>query len=189
MARQTDYAWAAGFVDGDGCISVQLQRGPKERKRKLYANIQVIVTQKTPEPLEHFRDIFGLDTKISLYDKRRGFTHWRFAVSGSTAADVLTRILPYLVFKRDVALVALDLNAEILKHKGSGQCLSDETWEYRKSLVAKAKWLNSGRWRERRAAAETKSEGTLSGDAIVRSALDGKGAEADRNDLPFEKAN
>jgi len=186
MASQTDYAWVAGFIDGDGCISL----GIHKVKGTEYAGAAVIITQKTPEPLEHIRKVFGLRhtvQEVTSHHKKykaQGLRHFRLSITGKTAKDVLMKIMPYLVFKREVAKLALDMyeSIEKTKHTGNGvRSLPKEVVEYRRALIDQAKWLNSGRWQRR--AAETKSGGQaamLVSDSPV--CKDDKLAELGRND-------
>ena len=169
MSEQTQYAWAAGFFDGEGCVSLHSQ--------DRWTCARIIMAQKDIRPLEHFRSIFQLTEKIS-HDTRKHKTgvkvYYRLVVSGRSAADVLTKMLPYLTLKRDVAEVALDLQARVdaTGPRNKWNPLPDAEIEARKALVGKAKWLNSGRW----AAAETKPTDLGTG-CDSPNCIDDKGAE------------
>lgn len=157
MATATELAWAAGFFDGEGCVSLHLHT---KKSGYQYAALAVIVVQKDRRPIDYFHALFGAVETINITrrgPKRRAY--WRLVYSGKRAAEVLTALLPYLILKRDVVDVALELQRDIdrfsLKDRAAG--LSPETVTYRCALIDRAKWLNSGRW----AAAETKSSDTL----------------------------
>jgi hypothetical protein len=52
MYAETDLAWAAGFIDGEGCIRITAgDRGGM--------NVGLTITQKSRIPLDHFVSIFG----------------------------------------------------------------------------------------------------------------------------------
>ena len=168
-----------GFFDGEGCVS--LFYSTVEGKR--YPAWSIIMTQKEHESIDRFKEIFDLDTTVGIvWRKRRGVKspYFRLAICGQTAADVVGKMLPYLVVKREVAEVGLDLQADVDKYSRRERAfgLPEEAFAYRATLVDRAKWLNTGRW----LAAETKRESLLLEEAMVRSALDGKGAEPSGND-------
>jgi hypothetical protein len=48
---ETDLAWAAGFIDGEGCVSFSRCSG--------YRQIKVRVAQTRLEPLKRLRSMFG----------------------------------------------------------------------------------------------------------------------------------
>ena len=160
MATQTDYAWAAGFVDADGCISLH----PQRLNGYTSPIVQLIIVQKDIVGLEHFRAIFDGKEKISpVYRHKKTFMYWRLVFSTKRAAHVLQLILPYLVLKREVAQVALELQNDIDTRspwqqgkigRGYKAAFPPEVLAYRRSLHERAKWLNSGRW----AAATTERE-------------------------------
>jgi hypothetical protein len=150
MAQQTDYAWAAGFFDGEGCVSLHSQGR--------YTCLRVIIVQKDIRPIEFFRSVFEMSETIGIVTRQnRKHKYYRLVASGPSAANILRNMLPYLKLKRDVAEVALDFQAAVERYtpKERKATLPDSEMEYRRSLTEKVKWLNSGRW----AAAETKPSG------------------------------
>jgi hypothetical protein len=150
MGTQTQYAWAAGFFDGEGCVSLHSQGR--------YTVARIVLVQKDIRPLLKFKQVFDLTETLGIVTREnRRHDYYRLTLSGQTAADVLTKMLPYLSLKREVAEVALDLQVSVVRYspKERSAGLPDSEMQYRKSLVDKAKYLNSGRW----AAAETKPSG------------------------------
>lgn len=168
MSEQTQYAWAAGFFDGEGCVSLHRQGR--------WTCVRIILVQKDIRPMERFMATFGCAETLSVVTRRNRTNHYyRLVISGRKAADVLTKMLPYLTLKRDVAEVALDLQARVDRIGLANRWapLSNDEVAYRQSLVEKAKWLNSGRW----AAATTKPTDPLQAGCDSLNCTDGKGAE------------
>lgn len=181
LAAQIDYAWAAGFFDGEGCVSLSdCTRKDRGYTSTRHITMKILVSQKVRLPLDKLLQLFGGTIEPS---RRAGvsalggpFNGWVWIIRGTGAAEALTKMLPYLVLKREVTMVALDLQAHIdnRPRKGRGCPLSDEDIEYRKALLAKARWLNSGH----RAAATTKPSGSANmpgSDSL--NCTDGKDAE------------
>lgn len=106
------------------------------------------------------------------------------AFCGENAAVALEKVLPYLVLKRDVAEVAIEMQNDIRRHHGKigrAAILSDATMALRVALVDRAKYLNSGRWAA--ATTERDSSRTTEGSDSLN-CDDGKVAEDGRNDHP-----
>lgn len=196
VARQTDYAWAAGFVDADGCISLHPQRFSGYTSPIM----QLIIVQKDITGLEHFRALFNGHEKISpVYRHNKTRKYWRLTFSTTRAGHILRLLLPYLVLKREIAELAIEFQADVAarspwrvgdKGRGKKAGLPPEVLAYRKALHERAKWLNTGRW----AAATTERENPLvrskssvrtskvGSDSLV--CIDGKDAEGYRNGDP-----
>jgi len=91
-----DIVWAAGFFDGEGCVTWAYNRsGPKE-----YRCLQVTAVQKKLGPLNFLRERWG----GSVGGKTRA-GYWR--ACGFRAAAFLKQVLPYLQVKAEAAHEAL----------------------------------------------------------------------------------
>lgn len=103
-------AWAAGFVDGEGCICIYTQRYTADPKRKLAYRLGVFITQNDRQVLEHFQQ--GLGIAGNIYEVRRTLQHNRqvytLNFTGINALRVITAVQPYLVRKRLEAKTAID---------------------------------------------------------------------------------
>jgi len=80
-------AWLAGFIEGDGCFSVNSQQGG----RYVYPKIEI--HQKNTEPLKAVRDQFG-------FGFSPGGKIPRVQIVGRPAQAVFDKISPYLSSKR-----------------------------------------------------------------------------------------
>jgi hypothetical protein len=173
-------AWAAGFFDGEGCVSLSdctKKNSPRGPVR--HVAMKIIVAQKVTTPLEKFVELFGgrINPASSSGPNALGgrFRGWEWTLRSTAAVDALTKMLPYLTIKREVAEVALDLQSRIDNYPrvGRGCPLSDSEVLVRRSLLEKAKWLNTGRW----AAATTKPSGPELQGCDSLDCIDGKDAE------------
>ena len=108
--RVAQLAWAAGFCDGEGCISITKQHC-KGRKNPSY-RLRLSMVQNNRETLMHFKQTAAACGAAShLFTVLRLTAHNRQIYSlvfeGPHAATCLDALLPYLVRKRPEALVAL----------------------------------------------------------------------------------
>lgn len=101
-------AWAAGFLDGEGCIHIAKQRYRTARSDTY--RLGVHVTQNDRTVLERFREAVGIDAPI--YRVKRAKNHRRqcftLNFSGRSALALLNLLLEFLERKRDEAQAALD---------------------------------------------------------------------------------
>ena len=101
-------AWAAGFVDGEGCIYICKQRF-RDPTRKLSYRLGFSIMQNDLEVLEHFR--VGMGITEPIYKVKRLPQHSRqvytLICSGKNALRLITTLLPFLVRKREEAQTAV----------------------------------------------------------------------------------
>lgn len=100
MPSNEDSAWAAGFFDGEGHIGIT-----KNTSARTF-NLTLSVTQKRREPLDKIIGLFGGSCYLAHHNGQPKF--WRWHLSGRKAATVLVFLLPYLIVKRQQALLAVE---------------------------------------------------------------------------------
>ena len=103
--NETDKAWLAGFIDGEGCVNLQLQ---KVHNRKYYF-IRVQITQTHEDVLRHVCKITGVNRLIRM--KRYGDNQadaYKWDADMKDSKRILAEILPYLQRKKEVAALALE---------------------------------------------------------------------------------
>jgi hypothetical protein len=98
-------AWAAGFIDGEGCFGIyplrnsQMAHGTKHE-------VSIRVGQTTVEPLEILSDLFGgaIHERRNSEPNRKKLFQWK-VVGPVKMAVVVETVLPYLVVKKRQAVV------------------------------------------------------------------------------------
>lgn len=108
MMDRDKLIWAAGFFDGEGCVSIRRQKRPARENsvRDVYwtYTIDSAVSQKNPEPLEVFKALFG--GHLYSYESY-GVTYWRWCIAGKHTYRMLVLLLPYLIVKKGIAELAI----------------------------------------------------------------------------------
>ena len=101
LALPTERAWAAGFFDGEGCISAYRSSG----KRRIRLNVK----QKDCRPLIRFRDTIGFGPVILTERSDRGnFIHEYYLGSFERIQFAIALMWPWLSEpKREQAAVKL----------------------------------------------------------------------------------
>jgi len=99
----TDDAWAAGYIDGEGCIHVAFARN----RGYTHQSLRLVVTSTVVEPLYRLQRLYeGCVSGPLQRGKYR--PQWRWTTTGSKALRALAQMLPYLSVKRAEAIVALE---------------------------------------------------------------------------------
>lgn len=101
--QSTEWAYLAGFFDGDGCIT----SGVINRARGYPSYVVVLsISQKKREPLDWVKERFG----GRIYDfKHHGIGYVWKLTSRQEVSHVLLGMIPYLVLKRRQAAVAINM--------------------------------------------------------------------------------
>lgn len=138
---QTDLAYLAGLLDGEGCVYINDCRDSYGRR---YFQLRVVIANTHQGVLVWARKIFpgiksSLTTSRARRDGRSNRTpeNWRrshhLSWNSSGAATVLSAVYPYLKIKKGEAEVALRFQATIKK---PGQRSAPEIWAAREEMKA-----------------------------------------------------
>ena len=94
---ETEKAYIAGFLDGDGSIMLQLKkRSDTKRGYRFMATICLYQDTRHEEPLHWMRDVFNIG-----YVTKRNDGMSELRINGfKKVREVLTELLPYFRFKR-----------------------------------------------------------------------------------------
>jgi hypothetical protein len=95
-------AWAAGFIDGEGCIAIVRRQRVGEHA---YYSLQISVSQRDKAPLLFLQHLFG--GQIIQTRPSRGLPQWKYALHTRAAYQALVELRPRLLLKRAQADVAM----------------------------------------------------------------------------------
>jgi len=110
MKITEELAWLAGFIDGDGYISI-CWRGSKPPYKYLRAIVGA--TQANFEIICYLRDRYG--GHISTWKNKEGIgvtkkQQFQWAMEGTCAEELIVRLTPYLKIKREQALIVKEFS-------------------------------------------------------------------------------
>lgn len=108
MITETNLAYIAGMLDGEGCISIN-KRKDKEYKRghSFYANLRI--TNTYLPVLLWIQDQFGgLGSIVEQPRKENRKRCWQWKVATNQAAAVCKMLLPYLRIKKRQAEILVE---------------------------------------------------------------------------------
>lgn len=114
--RDTDLAWAAGIIDGEGCIDISLRQGR-------YAQLDVSVVNTDPRLLLRLRELFrgSVHHRPHQTSRPRHRMTWRWTIVSRQAETFLRQVRPYLVIKQEQADIALAMRKTMRIREGHGR--------------------------------------------------------------------
>lgn len=140
IVTDTEAAWIAGFLDGEGCISIRWQRSPRDRHAtSSVASVSVSQAEPRTQVLYWLRSIFGGGVSSHGTEKRNPkhnkSLHWM--CTGQVAVSVCRVALPHLRLKRRQAELVLEHQATKLPgHIGCRRGMSPQSVRIPPEIVA-----------------------------------------------------
>lgn len=101
MLSREEAAWLAGLFDGEGCISQ-----PRKEHR---ASLRLTITNTHYGLLERILEVAGVGKIIDhKAPTDRHSQTWNWQCYSDNARDLLRQMLPWLIVKREKALIAIE---------------------------------------------------------------------------------
>lgn len=121
LMKKTELAWAAGIVDGEGCVTIshvpaKRQKGCLNDRHALYLK----VTMGDKPTVDRLHKLFGIGS-VQINIQKKYNTAWSWLCCSRDAGIALRKLLPYLVTKRAETLLAIEFDALPLYPGGSHQ--------------------------------------------------------------------
>ena len=113
--------YLAGFIDGEG--SIQVSKGATHKTKKRIYYLRLSVHQMDRRPLAEMSERWGGSLRYVTSHHPRPI--WEWVVSGTTAGRVIAEIEPFLITKREQAVLGLRFQS-LKTGKGSGRPTTDE---------------------------------------------------------------
>ena len=133
-------AWAAGFFDGEGYVSIVARNTKGNSKQYRHQYIRIGINHVDPRPLQKFQQLFGgqLTESKQVIGNRK--PRWQWILTCEQAKQFLTIVRPYLINKDIVA----DIAFQFLDTIGlTGQRISVEKQQIRHDCASRLKLVNS----------------------------------------------
>ena len=110
-----DLAYAAGLIDGEGCVTVEAP-GVDSSGRWKAGRVRIVVAMTTPDVLRWLKRTFGgcFQERKSIQPRQQPVHYW--AVTGKSAGLLLEHLLPYMRVKGPQAEVAIAFYRAQLPH-------------------------------------------------------------------------
>lgn len=154
MPKKTDVAWAAGILDGEGCISII--RTPPSRSARCRSNrytFQLKVTMGHKPTVQRLVDLFGGTVQDHQPRTERQNASHSWIAGARIGERALKMMRPYLITKAkeaDVGLAFMDLPLAPRGGRWGGKPVPDGLQKKRTELYWRLRRLKP-RWRFRKA--------------------------------------
>jgi len=138
----SDIAYLAGFIDGEGCITVRISPGTKHHKTwnpSVYAS--VTISQVDPRTLQWIQARWGGSIRKLSRNRGNERTAWEWCVVGHYAQRLFEQVRPMLKSKGEQADNAMRL-ATLRKARGWGNGLTPHEVEVQADIRSTALALN-----------------------------------------------
>ena len=122
--KAVELGYAAGLLDGEGSILVRRQKFLASKRGQRH-QLQVSMTNIDKRLCDWMKEHLG-GTSYKGGHTSSGSQVWIWQASGGIAAKALMLILPYLIHKREKALLGLEFQAKMRR----GHRLSEEEWQW-----------------------------------------------------------
>lgn len=142
MSTTHEVAWAAGFFDGEGYVTIQqgYSKAPNGVKYQRHS-LRIGINHVAIEPLLEMQRLFGgrinKQNPVLIKGNRKPRHQW--LLNCKEAAEALKRLMPYFRNKQQVAELGLELQETMRSTKQ----VSEELFLYRSMLKEKIQHLNS----------------------------------------------
>lgn len=136
MSKSHEFAWAAGFFDGEGWVKIQKRGGDKY----LGYYLRIGINHVKKDPLVKIQSIFGGNLRFDENVVGNRKPRWVWILSTKTAANALKSMLPYMRNKNSVAELALEFQNTVGL---VGQRVEVSTQLLRAAIAAEIKIINS----------------------------------------------
>lgn len=104
---ETDKAYLAGVIDGEGCITAIRDI----RKKRIEVTFQICVRMSARNVIELFSELYGGNVTVTKYKNNKWSTQYQWRASGERGEKLLWDILPYLRVKYEQAELYLKARA------------------------------------------------------------------------------
>lgn len=166
---ETELAYIAGIIDGEGYLGMSKNRTKKQRQKSPKYQTEICVVNTNYALIEWLQiRIGGLINTRKKYDEAWKVAY-RWRIQESNHSEFLQAIYPYLVIKRQQAQLIIEYWIKKVKQYREGRRweMSNDELNMRESYFQKLKDLNAKGNKER---PQRLNESTPQGDATVRTA-------------------
>jgi len=143
MSRSHKLAWAAGFIDGEGYVTIERRTRFSKRTNEntLYHSLKLGVNHVHPAPIDELVGLFGGNVRYDAKVKGNRKPRYSWTLPPRLSKEVIIQIMPYLRNKKNVASLALEFQG--LMEVNTTKQLSNEAIEKRDWYALEIRRINS----------------------------------------------
>jgi hypothetical protein len=128
MKKRRDVVWAAGLLDGEGCLSIKRIQRPREGRLAIYYQPWVACgmafSPQNERAIRILLELFGGNSsQYRQTGNRKDTISWE--IVSRQAYEACRKLIPYLVIKREQAEIIVSFYDECEIKKGNKVTLED----------------------------------------------------------------
>lgn len=123
--RETDLAYLAGLIDGEGTIGIERRSGGPTYKNLRYTLIVAVQMSDRPA-IDHIATLFQRSVMVKKPSDNMRKTAYRVTWQSRLAMELLEPLVPYLILKRPQAVTGIQFQREQGAARRIGAELSEE---------------------------------------------------------------
>lgn len=135
LTREAKVAWAAGFIDGEGSITLM-----SVNSKRAYS-VLLEATNRDVAALERLRELFGGTFQVHTRGNALHATTLKWRLFAANACRAIAELYPYLVVKQEQARLALIWQTTV-DSKDKFDKVDDEFLDVRARCLTKMRDLN-----------------------------------------------
>lgn len=134
---ELEKAYLAGLFDGEGCIHIATHI-KRNHSATHYSQLHLIVSNTNKQVMDYLTSKLGGNLIIRKPYKKRQRSYYMWRIYSQKAGDLLEILLPYLIIKKEEALLAIEFQSTL---NYEPKKLSPETIIERDEIAEKLKQL------------------------------------------------
>ncbi len=115
--KETDLAYVAGIIDGEGCVQIQKVK-PHNREKSEQYKLQLRVYNTDRSLIEYLNQLFPAYTYDGSEKRNNRRKQFCWHANGKKTVIILQQVLPYLVVKKEQALLAIEFYETFNRYYG-----------------------------------------------------------------------
>lgn len=134
--------WLAALIDGEG--SICFQENTSKRAKFPTFSVRLSISNTCIELLERAQEITGM-RKPRHYDTSVNKKVYQWQLTNKKAASVIAAVYPYLIAKREQAILGMAMHVANQRHKTRNKPTTEKEYQYKKSISENCSNINRGR--------------------------------------------
>lgn len=137
-----ELAYIAGLFDGEGCVALHRFRGRKNRCDAAKIALTCSITNTDKRAIDFMQSRFKGSVACEDRSRHNHKNSWKWAIFSRQAAAFLKEILPFLVLKKERAILAIQFADNLLDLRYAKPQEKPAEVERRESLYRRMKAMN-----------------------------------------------
>jgi len=135
-----ELAYIAGLFDGEGTVTINVYNAKRPTGTIKVKYLQVSLSSTDQNTINYLKETFGGSIfPVKVVGNRK--PQWRWLIVSWAAADILSRLIPYIRIKKEHAIIGIDFQLS-LRPGVARSSLSPDLVEWQEFYITRIRELN-----------------------------------------------